>query len=360
MEKNEDKIIKRAEELQYELEGLNEIQQKYYIYQKISELGLDSDFEKRQEEAGKDWSKTNEVLAWYKISEETTRLFAPITILALKENQVRNKKSYQEAWGSFQKVLENYKMLAEDLKLDTALEKYHLFTYLLWNGYFSKTKEHSYDKNHRKNIFGLYALDLVRGNGVCLNYADGLKKYLQTCGAESELLLCKIPTQKGKICFRYRPDIERKVKRGSFIKTLLLAPLAPLITSKMGNHAITLIKEKDKYLAYDPTNLAVLNIKDDKKASLVTGSGNFDLKLTASFMMGDSNGALFAQMLEKPIVPALEAKETIFNFENTLETIKENKSLLDDAYINIHGELEFIDKELSQKKKQEKKLEKRK
>ena len=180
MEKNEDKIIKRAEELQYELEGLNEIQQKYYIYQKISELGLDSDFEKRQEEAGKDWSKTNEVLAWYKISEETTRLFASITILALKENQVRNKKSYQEAWGSFQKVLENYKMLAEDLKLDTALEKSHLFTYLLWNGYFSKTKEHSYDKNHRKNIFGLYALDLVRGNGVCLNYADGLKKYLQT------------------------------------------------------------------------------------------------------------------------------------------------------------------------------------
>lgn len=117
--------------------------------------------------------------------------------------------------------------------------------------------------------------------------------------------------------------------------------------NNFGNHAVTLIEEDNKLFVYDPTNLFVLNVKNDNEASIINGKGVFEMKPFASLMISpysDPN-QLFEKLLSDNIEPAYTRKEIIFGFENMVELLNSNISLLDDAYDNIHSELEIIDKQ---------------
>ena len=121
-----------------------------------------------------------------------------------------NYNVYKQALINYQKVLDNYKKLAEELKINDALNLSHLFSYLLWNGYFSVTKEHRYNLNDRLMISGMYSFDVIKGHGVCLAYAELLANFLNTCDKEASLLNCLVPTKKGAVKMNYYPEIERK------------------------------------------------------------------------------------------------------------------------------------------------------
>ena len=54
---------------------------------------------------------------------------------------------------------------------------------------------------------------------------------------------------------------------------------------------------------------------------------------------------LYEKLLSENVKPALSRKEFIFSFENLIEIINKNISLLDDAYDNIHKDLEYIDRQ---------------
>ena len=62
------------------------------------------------------------------------------------------------------------------------------------------------------------------------------------------------------------------------------------------------------------------------------------------FPNADSNH-IYENLLSDNIKSTLTRKEFIFSYENLMELINSNINLLDDAYDNIHKDLEYIDRQ---------------
>jgi len=273
----------------------------------------------------------------------------PIILYSMIETQIKVQDFYRESLNHYDRILENYKELAQELGVNSTLNLSHLFTYMLWNGYFSATKEHVYKLFGRLVLPGMYSFDVIKGNGVCLNYAELLHNYLSRCEKNSSILLCKVPTKKGAVSCDYRPEIERHIEHGlgsKIVSSLATCFLGGLI-DKTGNHAVTLIEDNEKLCVYDPTNLYALNIQTASTASIINGKGEFQIKplITSSFIPNADPNNLFEKLLLENVEPALTRKEFMFSFENIMELLNSNIGLLNDSYDNIHSDLEFIDKQ---------------
>lgn len=360
LEFNKEKYIdKRVEEYKEEFVGLTDEQKKFKVFRKILEMkenGLDirKSIENAKNNANSmtyylEMCKIYDVFALIKAADFEAGIFAPM-IFAIKENSEEDyRKVYKESLKSYQNILDNYKKLAKELNIETSLELSHLFSYLLWNGYFSVTKQHSYKLQNRLLLPSMQSFDIINGQGVCLAYSELLNNFLRTCDKESAMLECYVPTKKGAIKPIYRPDIERKIESNikSKIQMKLLAILLGGIVRKTGNHAVTLIRENDKIYVYDPTNLYVLNIKDSQTATIINGEGEFQIKPISSYIMEtnvDPNN-IFESLFYDNIKPAYTQNDIYQTFEKIVELSKDNITLLDDAYNEIHSDLELIQKE---------------
>lgn len=95
-------------------------------------------------------------------------MFATEHIKEIEENQKENTISMEY----YNQVLEKTVKLALELNLTKSLEYANLFTYLLWNGYFSLDKKFAFKIEDRLLSEGMYFLDIFKGNGVCLNISE--------------------------------------------------------------------------------------------------------------------------------------------------------------------------------------------
>ena len=253
---------------------------------------------------------------------------------------------YKDSLKHYYKVLDNYKNMAHDLGLDSSLELSSLLTYMLWNGYYSVNKEHIYTKKGNLFLPGMESFDVIKGGGVCIAYAELLNNYLTVCGKESTIISCNYPT-KNSIKYDYRPKITRRINNDliSNIIYKINRLMRNNIINEKGNHEITLVHEKGKVYAFDPTNLSAINIKDSSTASIVNGTGEYPLKHLTTLMLNpniDINQIYTKLMFNKPH-QIITREDYINSFERVLELVNENISLINDAYDNIHNDLEFID-----------------
>lgn len=250
---------------------------------------------------------------------------------------------YQESLINYHQVLENYHKLAEELHLSSALELSNLFTYMLWNGYYSVNKEHNYKLQSRLLLPSMHSFDVIRGSGVCLAYAELLHNYLTVCNHQSAILNCKVSTNKQDITPGYRPEINRHHQNNLWGKfsAQTLHTLFKGLVNHAGNHAVTLISEDNHQFIYDPTNLYVLNIINDNQASIINGQGIYEMKPHFSFVNNPNCDPfyLFEQVLSSNHQSTLTKEEVIDKFEKVQDIIKSNILLLDDAYDNIHENL---------------------
>jgi len=194
----------------------------------------------------------------------------------LLDKQQSNVTKLESSMYHYNEILRIYADLAKQMKLDNSLEICIFFTYLLWNGYFSVTKENFYNSNNLASINGAYGFDIMTGKGVCLNFSTMLRDFLIACGYSAANLLNIADSTKK---MNYSLPIKRKyVKSKSTNKDNFYSFVNKIKIRKYGNHVFTLIKEGKYVYAYDPTNLLLLNIKNINMAKLVNGTGNFKLK----------------------------------------------------------------------------------
>ena len=352
-------IDKRVAVLKKDFENLNDAQKKLLAYRKIMKLSnkgislLESlDETSKGNNGNMDLKNSDELLAIIKASDFNIRYMESIIAHHACDRDKECKELYKDSLVSYNKILENYKLLAQELKINNALELSHLFTYMLWNGYYSVTKHHTYNLKERLLLPGMNSFDVLKGKGVCLAYAEVLHNYLTTCNETSALLNCKVPSSKRKIIRDYMPDINRDIdsniidKLSSRFTTFFLNWLF----NKVGNHAVTLIEDGSKIYVYDPTNLYVLNVIDKDTATLINGKGNFKIKPFSSLLLipnSDPN-QIFEKIMTDNIKQAYTSNDIINSYEKVLNLINNNLNLLDDAYDNIHFELEFIDKQTNE------------
>ncbi len=113
------------------------------------------------------------------------------------------------------------------------------------------------------------------------------------------------------------------------------------IDKRIGNHAVTAINENNQQYIFDVTNLCVLNINEEMEASLINGTGKYEIKKYALELLNTvgRRNELLKMIKEDKARSDLKRKDIIFGFENTVEELNENKSLLDSAYDEIHSNI---------------------
>lgn len=253
-------------------------------------------------------------------------------------------------------VLEIYKKLAEELNISTSLDLSHFFTKLLWEGYFSLNKEHSYQLRDR--IVEFPTFEVFQGKGVCLNYASLQSQFLKTCGKDAKRVSCLVETKKIERDERYKKLLECKVditKAEAFKEKIIFLAASPLV-KLIGNHAITLIGDDNRIFYYDPTNLFVLNPGKDNKAKIVNGKGEFDIKLEYTLKSHDFSKIeriedYLADIVTKNTTYETFTDEDIYStMTSVFDKMNDNSSLVNDAYEEIKPNILIINEEINKHK----------
>lgn len=324
-------------ELQKLLNNLNIEQRKLLLYRILIELGVTED--EVIDEDG--------IVKLIKYAANIGK-FMSLLVYFSKKIDIKYKNIYKESLNCYKLILENYKILANEFKLDSSLELSQFLSYLLWNGYLSATKEHYYNPKGRLMIPGLYSFDVIKGRGVCLDYAELLNNYLQICGKISIILPCKLPE---KIDIFYWPKIERNIKDNcNSLKDKILSSLANAIRNLIGNHVINLIEENDNIYAYDLTNLCAFNLENISTATIVNGIGKIQIKPLVSFVLSPEADRynIFDKLYYNEFSSSLSSEEYVNSFEKVKDIVNGNLGLIDDAYYNIHDYLLFIGNQMDE------------
>ena len=259
------------------------------------------------------------------------------------ENTYSLKNKYKTSIESYNNLLNRYKILSKELKINSALELSIMISYLLWNGYFSITKEHKYSMKDRLCLTPL-PFDIFKGKGVCLEYSIFLRDFLLKCNKEAAILGCKI--SKNSIKKTYIPSINRNVensKINEFLYNVLCLVSSNLINT-YGNHEITLIKDGGKIFAYDLTNLLVFNLSDNNRAQAVNGIGCIDIKPAQSFIVDPRNDKcnIIEKLYDKNLYIKVSEKELRNSFEKVKTLLNENKNILKDTYYFAYNDIYTI------------------
>ena len=257
---------------------------------------------------------------------------------------VGNKNYNDEINSYYSSLLDKTKKLALKLGVNNSLEISNLFSYLLWKGYFSKTKQNRYQQSGRKNIKGLYYADIMDGIGVCLNHADMLKDFLNKFDFSASFLDNRVVP---KMDVNYKMPLERCSVKSSILAKGVTFLATPLI-KKIGNHAFVLIRENDRLYIYDATNLCVFEVDDAFNASLINGKGISELHPYFSFInikdVSKETIALDGLFELDDLSSPYSRKDFIVTSENNIEMFNRNISLLDDFYADAFGDISKISK----------------
>ena len=262
------------------------------------------------------------------------------------ENTYNLKTQYKTSIESYNNLLNRYKILSKELKINSALELSIMISYLLWNGYFSITKEHKYSMKDRLYLTPL-PFDIFKGRGVCLEYSIFLRDFLLKCNKEAAIIGCKI--SKSTIKKTYTPPIKRNIKNSKINEFLynVLCLVSSNLINAYGNHEITLIKDGEKIFAYDLTNLLVLNL-DNNRAQAVNGIGNMEVKPAQSFIIDPSNDKsnIIEKLYDKNSCLKVSEKELKYSFEKIKSILNENKNILKDMYYFAYKDIYTIVNEI--------------
>lgn len=257
-----------------------------------------------------------------------------------------DKDSRAEINMYYSSLLDKTKRLALELGLTNSLEISNLFSYLLWNGYFSKTKNNIWNPKKNKGIYNLYYTNIIDGNCSQTSNTEMLKDLLNSCDFAATSLSNTI-SNKTKFDIIYKVPIERQIASLSTsqkVKSLLFAP----ITKKIGNSSFVLIREEDKIYIYDPTMLSLFEASDSFNASLINGLGVTELHPYMSFLyLKDMPREIMAidGLFELSDLSSPYSREVFMQTSDAnIETFKKNTYLLDDFYADSAEERTKISK----------------
>ena len=191
---------------------------------------------------------------------------------------LKQKEKLKDSYESYNNIIDSFNKLADELNIKNSLELSLLFSYTLYNGYFSFNKKHFYKIEDRLSISNFYAADIFNGGGVCLNYSDMLTDILNKRGYDAAIITNKI----NKVKRSYTPNLKTNIIKPKLI-TKIEGLIFRTISNIIGNHACTLIIDKNNPYIYDATNLTMFDCVSQKKATHTLGSGS--IKLTPYFGM---------------------------------------------------------------------------
>lgn len=262
-----------------------------------------------------------------------------------KEYALESRKAYSEVMSKYNSLLGKMACLSKELDLNNSLEISILFSYLLWKGYLSKTKENKFESENRKMLTGLYFADIMDGRGVCLNHCEMLKDFLSICGYSSVMLM-NYASNDVKITRVL--DIKRKINDSADNVVATLLSLLKIVKRNNINHIFNLIEEDEKLYIYDATNLSLHSIDNSFSASIINGGGRRKLYPYQSynFCLSERDCTLMDKLLTGKITPSPYTKEDFISIGRVaLEIMKNSHCLFEDFYTEARPDIMGISEE---------------
>lgn len=272
------------------------------------------------------------------------------SILKSKKEAMKEEDYYL----AYNKIITEIAKLFKEIGITDPLTASAAFQYMLWNGYFSYNRSLVYSKIDRINNPIIPGADVIRGKSVCLNNASMEANVLQKMNYNAHIIGCKVNSP-SQLNLEYRPNIERHIEdinnlHGRIIE--LLSRITPL--SKIGNHAVTLVKTEDQYVVSDPTSLAYYNITGFLSANIVGSKVNTQLKpfltLPLESLSPEELNKIIIESFAKSDKRVLTPKEVKIIFDNGIFLCKRNASLLDDFHDEIQQDIDTVSKKLTKKR----------
>lgn len=274
-------------------------------------------------------------------------------LLFASKEYLENKFKTQEDYNT---ILEKTFNLSKELNIDSSLRNSNLFSYLLWNGFFSKDKKLVFQSSDRGLIHGVFSYDIVNGIGVCLNFSSMLTDYLNLSGYSSATLINHIEGKKPD----YEINIERQMGKENF-KTKSLSFLLKPVSKKIFNHAFNLIDDNNKLYIYDATNFLIFDIENKFLANALDADITSKLNPYLSYMLNSEEKS--TKVLDKLNLIEGISSCGIQNFEfllnNDIAFFKDNDALLNDFYDDVRPNIAQIAKVISNSKKIKKDIHKK-
>ena len=101
------------------------------------------------------------------------------------ESLVKEKREiYGKSKEAYQKVLDNFNSLIEELNIDTSLGVALLNSHMVWDGYFSYNKENKYNDKDILNLPGLHGLDVFNEHKGEYHYYIKTDHHINVRGGE--------------------------------------------------------------------------------------------------------------------------------------------------------------------------------
>lgn len=283
----------------------------YKIFYSINDLDKSIEFLKKLEMLPKNSLKM--LLAYYTADQKKVTL-------ELEDNETYNS------------ILKKGIKLSQELGLSNSLELCILYTYLLWNGYFSTTKVKPFEGKVVSNPF---SYNDEKNIGICLNYSDLLKDFINMSKYSSAIIVNK----PSNIKINYSPEIMRN------IKVNMLKAMKKNLSFHANLCASNLVIDKEGAYIYDPTNILLFELENVKKAKLINGEGMCKINSYYTHIYNLSKKSkstldymYFSDNLKSPY----SRKDFIFSFEMCMELFKDNIKLIYDYYKDIYKELKNL------------------
>lgn len=315
-------------------------------------------------------TEDNQILFWYNLittNKEGTSFIDILSKMQVNSNYSKNKvikiihstkqvleleqqfaNKFKQGYANnyeliscYHDLIEKLLSLAQMLDLKNSLELSNLYSYLLWNGYFSNTKQHYYFQRLTRPSIDKLPFEIMNGEGVCINYSIMLKDILNQAGFISAVILNNMPK---KLKSTYRPSIKRSYQKSSLL-TKARIELLKLLLDPNANHAANLIYDQKGVYIYDSTNLWTLTLKNPEKASLLAGNGQITLDLMGSYCSSFSNlekAAILNLYQKSSFQTPYDQEKYIATWEKNLLLFEQNQDILEKYYQTTKPNIETI------------------
>lgn len=231
-------------------------------------------------------------------------------------------------YEDYYKLLHSIKNFYDEIGLEDSLGIFIMYTYMLWNGYFSIDRKYQFNYN-RKITEKCYGAGIMLGVGTCVENSYMLNDIYQMLKYDSIIIHNKI--KKLKI---NEELIERKIiKSDNNIK------------KNKFNHLSVLVNDANYNFIYDPTNLTCFNLKKSTKALGINNKGIMNIDLNTDFYFYYEKYHL-ERILSKINYDKKNNKdEIIFRIYKLLEFCKNNEKYLELFYSDNKEKIKNIVKE---------------
>lgn len=234
-----------------------------------------------------------------------------------------NIKEYNELKESYKELIKKYYNFLINLEIDNPIMLYEIFNIMNKNGMLS-INENNQIQDDYLDIYGLYGVDILKGQSVCRHNASFLNDTAKEYGYDTRLLAAYLKSEKIN-------------KNNRLIKLAFKSKITP-------NHIINQIATNEKNYIFDPTNELIL--KKGNSNYIIEISGNKTKMLHTDKIQQILNWGVIGENKYNDIImnkkmllppPTIEEVKEIYKKINKLFSAFSDTTKLFDFKINNQG-----------------------